>query len=430
MSVMPDVGYIELSVVIPVHNAAAFIRPCLDSVLSQEVNLEIICVDDCSSDDSYEICREYSQRHRNITVLQNEKQLFAGGSRNRGIEVARGEYIAFLDADDMVNPGMYRRFCDLARETRADILRGTATAFDHATGEKITGLYYEQKGRGGDLETQTMPFAECFKSAVELAPVPWIGICRLSLVKAYNIRFNDFPCCEDVGFFYDLISHGDAIRFVREPIVNHRRGAPESLLGQTARCYEYVLKTVVYVQEHSRSFPSEVRCEIMRPVLRALPQWMRKTLDCGIAFDAVREKFDFYISQLDISIWGISFFAMPWVHRLVEMFGIESFLGGKILRSDAEFVMQQSKDAAAGAAAKAALATAKAELKKTRQALKIAERECCNLKSSLAYRVGMSITWPVRKAWGGIKCLREKGVKYTIGHAVGKVLFWKGGRQK
>ena len=427
---MPDVGYIELSVVIPVHNAAAFIRPCLYSVLSQEVNLEIICVDDCSSDDSYEICREYSQRHRNITVLQNEKQLFAGGSRNRGIEVARGEYIAFLDADDMVNPGMYRRFCDLARETRADILRGTATAFDHATGEEITGLYYEQTGKGGDLETHTMPFAECFKSAVELAQVPWIGICRLSLIKAHNIRFNDFPCCEDVGFFYDLISRGNAIRFVREPIVNHRYGAPGSLLGLTAQRYEYVLKTVVYVQEHSRAFPPEVRCAIMQSVLKSLPQWMRKALDCGIAHDVVKERFDHYISQLDVSIWGISFFAMPWVHRLDAMFGIESFLGDGISRPDAEFVMQQSKDAAAGVIAKAALATAKAELKKTRQALKIAERECCNLRHSAAYRAGMAVTWPGRKALGGIKCLREKGVKYTIGHAVGKVLFWKGGRQK
>ena len=413
---MPDVGYVELSVVIPVHNAAAFIRPCLDSVLSQEVNLEIICVDDCSSDDSYEICCEYSKMHRNITVLRNERQLFAGGSRNRGIEVAQGEYIAFLDADDMVNPGMYRLFCDLARETHADILRGTATAFDHATGEKITGLYYEQKGKGGDLETHTLPFADCFKSAVELAQVPWIGICRLSLIKEYNIRFNDFPCCEDVGFFFDLISHGEAIRFVREPIVNHRIGAPESLLGQTARCYEYVLKTIVYVQEHSRPFPHEVRCEIMRPILRALPQWMRKALDCGIAYDVVKEKFEFYISQLDISIWGISFFALPWVQELVEMFGIESFLGDRIARSDAEFVMQQSKVAV--------------ELEKTKRALKIAERECCDIKSSLAYRVGMSITWPERKALGGIKCLRENGVKYTLKHAIGKVFPWNGGKPK
>ena len=410
---MPDVGHVELSVVIPVHNAAAFIRPCLDSVLSQEVKLEIICVDDCSSDDSYGICCEYSRRHSNITVLRNEKQLFAGGSRNRGIEIARGEYIAFLDADDMVNPGMYRRFCDLARETRADILRGTATAFDHATGEEITGLYYEQRGKGGDLEAHTMPFVDCFKSAVELAPVPWIGICRLSLIKAHNIRFNDFPCCEDVGFFYDLISRGNAIRFVREPIVTHRRDSPGSLLGQTARQYEYVLKTVVYVQEHSRAFPPEVRCAIMQSVLKSLPQWMRKTLDCGIAHDVVKERFDRYISQLDVSIWGISFFAMPWVHRLVEMFGIGAFLcKNGMSRSDAEFVMQQSKDAAG----------AKAELKKARRALKIAERECCNLKRSSAYRIGMVVTCPARMVRDGIRCLRENGVKYTLRHAIGKVL--------
>ena len=158
--------------------------------------------------------------------------------------------------------------------------------------------------------------------------------------------------------------------------------------------------------------PPEIRREIMRSFLRDLPQWMHKALNCGIARDVVQEKFNFHISQLDISIWGIAFFAMPWVRKLVEMFGIEVFLrNGRISRPDAEFVMRQSRR----------LAT-KAELEKTKRALRIAERECSELKSSLAYRVGMVVTWPVRKMWGGVRCLRENGVKYTFMHATGKVL--------
>ena len=63
-------------------------------------------------------------------------------------------------------------------------------------------------------------------------------------------------------------------------------------------------------------------------------------------------------------------------------------------------------------------------------AMKKSAAQISALKRSTAYRVGMAVTWPGRKVLGGIKCLRENGVKYTLKHAVGKVLFWKGGRQK
>jgi glycosyltransferase involved in cell wall biosynthesis len=97
----------SVSVVIPCHNVADYLRDCLESVLCQEPRpLEIICVDDDSSDATLDILREYESRHRGfVTVLAHSPNRGATASRNDGLRIARGEYIQFLDADDLLLAG-------------------------------------------------------------------------------------------------------------------------------------------------------------------------------------------------------------------------------------------------------------------------------------------------------------------------------------
>lgn len=90
----------KVSVIIPCHNNQAYVGSAIDSVLNQtHQNLEIIVIDDASTDDSINIIKKYSFRE-GFTYLQNRKNLGAAATRNRGIEYATGDYIAFLDADD------------------------------------------------------------------------------------------------------------------------------------------------------------------------------------------------------------------------------------------------------------------------------------------------------------------------------------------
>ncbi len=93
-------GMVKISVIIPVYNTEKFIRDCLESILSQTLKeIEIICIDDGSTDQSYAILEEYSARHKNIIVLR-QKNMGAGIARNWGIEYANGKYICFMDSDD------------------------------------------------------------------------------------------------------------------------------------------------------------------------------------------------------------------------------------------------------------------------------------------------------------------------------------------
>lgn len=110
-----------VSVIIPAYNIEDYIGRCLDSIISQTYkNLEIIVVDDGSRDYTGEILDNYAKKDRRIKVIHKEN----GGvssARNKGIEAAEGDYIGFIDGDDLIEPEMYKTLVDLLEEENVDI---------------------------------------------------------------------------------------------------------------------------------------------------------------------------------------------------------------------------------------------------------------------------------------------------------------------
>lgn len=112
----------KISVIIPVFNPGEYFIPCLESVMAQTVfeSMEIILVDDGSTDGSEKICDEYSEKYKNI-IVHHQENSGVSVARNAGIEKATGEFIGFVDADDLIEPQMYERLYDVAKKTGADI---------------------------------------------------------------------------------------------------------------------------------------------------------------------------------------------------------------------------------------------------------------------------------------------------------------------
>lgn len=120
---MADHAQPVVSVVIPVHNAGAFLRSTVDSVLQQSFqDWEIILVDDCSKDNSLEIEREYAERDDRIRILCNESNCGVAETRNRGIRESRGRYIALLDSDDLWRSCKLEKQLSLARDSDAQLV--------------------------------------------------------------------------------------------------------------------------------------------------------------------------------------------------------------------------------------------------------------------------------------------------------------------
>lgn len=112
----------RLSIIIPVYNNENYLRPALQSVLAQTYpDFEVLVIDDGSTDGSLAICREFAQKDKRLRVIQKEN----GGvssARNRGLEEAAGQYIAFVDGDDCIDPEMYTTMITILQDTGADLV--------------------------------------------------------------------------------------------------------------------------------------------------------------------------------------------------------------------------------------------------------------------------------------------------------------------
>ncbi len=114
----------KVSIIIPVYNVERYLRECLDSVVGQTMtDIEMICIEDCSTDHSWEILQEYAQREPRMILLRNERNSGLSYTRNRGIAVARGEYILFVDSDDYIVNDAAEKMYRIAKENDLDVLR-------------------------------------------------------------------------------------------------------------------------------------------------------------------------------------------------------------------------------------------------------------------------------------------------------------------
>lgn len=112
-----------ISVIIPVYNVEAYLRQCLDSVLSQSYrDLQVILIDDGSTDTSGMICDEYAAKDQRVTVI-HQKNGGAAAAKNAGLRCATGEYLSFVDSDDYLEPGAYDHMIRLLADTGADVIQ-------------------------------------------------------------------------------------------------------------------------------------------------------------------------------------------------------------------------------------------------------------------------------------------------------------------
>ncbi|WP_286007803.1 glycosyltransferase family 2 protein [Barnesiella viscericola] len=194
-----------LSIVIPVYNAERYLSNCVDSILSQTyTRLEIILVDDGSSDRSGDICDEYAKRdNRVITFHQPNKGV--NYARNVGIELARGEYITFVDADDEIAPGTFQMNMEiLTAQNDIDILQYPEIGV-HGVKEKLWHNY--------PSKSQTIEGLENMVEALlgENAIIPgglWGKIYKREIWKNLRLR-TDMRFCEDMIMMPQVFKHAN-----------------------------------------------------------------------------------------------------------------------------------------------------------------------------------------------------------------------------
>ena len=133
----------KISVIIPVFNTAKYLSNCLDSVLSQSlIDIEVICINDGSTDNSLEILNDYASRDDRITVI-NQKNAGLSACRNRGVEHSSSQYILFLDSDDYIKKDCLEKLYDISKSQSLDVLMFKLINFNDETNEKSTYNYFD-----------------------------------------------------------------------------------------------------------------------------------------------------------------------------------------------------------------------------------------------------------------------------------------------
>ena len=217
----------KISVIVPVYNVEEYLPRCLDSVINQTLKgIEIICINDESPDNCDKILEEYALKDKRIIIL-NQKNSGQGSARNRGLEIAKGKYIQFLDSDDFYDSNCCEEMYDLM-EKHKDI---NVACFD----TNIIYDAYEDK-KDGDAGYFKMHFRGKTKvkpsMAHQLVDVNcWNKIFRKTFIDEYCLRFPEKLHYEDVGFFWFWITRANYVYFYHKKLTNYVR-RQGSFLGE------------------------------------------------------------------------------------------------------------------------------------------------------------------------------------------------------
>ena len=200
----------KVSVIIPVYNAKDYLRRCLDSVCNQTLkDIEIICVNDCSTDSSIDILNEYAEKYPNIKVINCKVNGGESVARNIGLDNATGEYLSFVDNDDEIDLDFYEKLYIKAKEKGADIAKGEVHIVDYDKKETYGNLNKKIRENNGLLF-----FAYHW----------WTAIFKTSIIKDNHINFMaGYPLGGDVLFLNKVVLASNSIALVDDTFYHYYR---------------------------------------------------------------------------------------------------------------------------------------------------------------------------------------------------------------
>lgn len=223
-----------VSIIMPAYNAERYLEECLASVEGQTYrDLEIILVDDGSTDETLRMARDHAARDERITVLTQQNQ-YAGVARNNGMAKASGDYLLFLDSDDIFEPDMVERLVARAEATEADAVVCKSIAFDEQTGAEYPltqALCGVDLGAVESGEFLSEDLFQCFVGW------PWDKLYRRSFVETHGLKFQPLRTTNDAYFVFMALALADRIAFVDKECVRHRVNNAASLEGSRAKSF-------------------------------------------------------------------------------------------------------------------------------------------------------------------------------------------------
>lgn len=204
----------KLSVIIPVYNVEAQLAVCLDSIVNQSFkNVEIIVIDDASSDSSPEIIQQYASKYKNLKAIFLQENMGVGYVRNYGIEISAGKYIGFLDSDDWIDLEYYHKLLEVIEKDKSQIaICGIKTEYNNVKSCELRYKYNFQNCITNSMAIKLLTKSQGYDCYI--TPIANNKIYDKKFLLENNIKFNYNRSFQDDYFSFFALLHASLVSLV------------------------------------------------------------------------------------------------------------------------------------------------------------------------------------------------------------------------
>lgn len=276
-----------ISIIVPTYNVEKYIRTCIESILAQTYrNVEVIIVNDGSTDQSLAVISDLICSHHNVKVI-NQKNQGLSVARNTGIDVATGKYITFVDADDKIMPGFVSSLYQIADKTGADIVRGSFRDFNGNIPKDWVPDFNVPTNCG------TIVLDQFLSSHISF--VVWSSIYRLDFINSNHIRFTPGILLEDIDFTTRAYMLAKLVATSPEPNYAYRIHRQGSILTtnnvqKMSLSEEKVISQFISMLKHEES--DVLRSLILKSIYTFMRDWTRIIVKNRLSLDRTNSCFD------------------------------------------------------------------------------------------------------------------------------------------
>ena len=250
----------KVSVIMPVYNAEKYLRECLNSITNQTLReIEIICIDDGSTDGSLGILNEYAKNDERMHILTQHNQ-YAGVARNNGLRQAISKYVFFMDGDDYCSRKLLEHALAEAEKENADMV-----VFDHERYDETTG--HTEKNR--DVTINQLPegckvfnYRTNPKRIMSIVnPVPWNKLLRREFLIEWELTFEPLSSTNDITFSALCTACAERIVYLNEVLLTYRVNVKDSITSSKKKNLDNVIRALCQTYYKARRFPHYAEIE-------------------------------------------------------------------------------------------------------------------------------------------------------------------------
>ena len=298
----------RVSVIIPIYNASEYLKETLSSLVNQTLqDIEIICVNDGSTDNSMDILLDFQTRDPRIRILNQQNQ-GAGAARNLGMSIATGEYISFLDADDIFKKDMLEKAYRKAIQSRADICVFGSNRFDQIANKTTRNDFTMRKNM--------LPNEEVFRCADIEGNVfqvfmgwAWDKLYRRRFIQTHELKFQQLRTTNDMFFVFAAFLKANKVCTLDEVLITQRRGVSGSLSVTRELSWDCFYKALMRVKSEmiEMGIYSTYEKDFIRYALHSC-LWNVNTLEVSVAYELLERLRQEWFEKLEITDKEESYF--------------------------------------------------------------------------------------------------------------------------